>query len=69
MPSSLNKVQKHISKKKGGAKKNALHENSRDAVRLRRAAGRDDKVARASAIREKQNDKFRTYSILSCVYP
>lgn len=58
MPSSLHKVQKHVNKKKPGAKSHALHENSRDAIRLRRASGRDDKVARAQALREKANDKF-----------
>jgi len=58
MPSSLNKVQKHVNKKKPGAKSHALHENSRDAMRLRRASGRDDKVSRVQALREKANDKF-----------
>ncbi|KAL4870753.1 hypothetical protein BDV12DRAFT_165162 [Aspergillus spectabilis] len=48
MPKSLSKVQKHISKKKGGI--DAMHENSRDAKLLRRAGSRDDRVARVSAI-------------------
>lgn len=54
MPSKLAKVQKHVAKKKG-AKINSLHENSRDAKRLRNAGTRDDRVARLSAIREKAN--------------
>lgn len=54
MPSKLSKVHKHISKKKGN-KFNSLHENSRDAQRLRRAGARDDRVARLSAIKEKTN--------------
>ncbi|KAI9370139.1 translation machinery-associated protein 16 [Aspergillus egyptiacus] len=44
MPKSLQKVQKHISKKRGVV--DALHENSRDAKLLRRAGIRDDRVAR-----------------------
>ncbi|KAE8153982.1 translation machinery-associated protein 16 [Aspergillus avenaceus] len=47
MPKSLSKVSKHISKKRGVVE--ALHENSRDAKRLRRANHRDDRVARVSA--------------------
>ncbi|KAJ0426255.1 translation machinery-associated protein 16 [Aspergillus carlsbadensis] len=47
MPKSLQKVQKHISKKRGAV--DALHENSRDAKLLRRAGIRDDRVARISA--------------------
>ncbi|KAK8222065.1 translation machinery-associated protein 16 [Zalaria obscura] len=57
MPSSYAKVQKHVSKKKG-SKINALHENSRDSQRLRRAVGRDDKISRAAAVREKANEGF-----------
>lgn len=45
MPRSLNKVQKHISKKKGG-KLNSLHENSRDARRLRAAGAREEKLSK-----------------------
>jgi translation machinery-associated protein 16 len=45
MPVSLNKVQKHISKKKGG-KLTSLHQNSRDANRLRRAGAREDKLTK-----------------------
>lgn len=54
MPSKLSKVHKHISKKKG-AHFNSLHENSRDAQRLRRAGARDDRVNRMSAVKEKHN--------------
>lgn len=54
MPSKLSKVQKSIGKKKG-SKINALHENSRDAQRLRRAGSRDDTVARKHSVREKAN--------------
>ncbi|CAD0108327.1 unnamed protein product [Aureobasidium uvarum] len=54
MPSKFAKVQKQVSKKKGGAL--ALHENSRDALRLRSAVARDDRVARLGAVREKLND-------------
>lgn len=54
MPSKLAKVQKHVAKKKG-SKIHSLHENSRDAKRLRRAGARDDRVARLSATRERNN--------------
>lgn len=57
MPSSLSKVQKHVKKKKG-AKMDSLHENSRDARRLRRAGARDDRVARAAGMREKVNRQW-----------
>ncbi|KAI4730710.1 hypothetical protein E4T49_01450 [Aureobasidium sp. EXF-10728] len=56
MPSKFAKVQKQVSKKKGGAL--ALHENSRDALRLRSAVARDDRVARLGAVREKLNDVY-----------
>lgn len=45
MARSLSKVQKKISKKRGG-KPNSLHENSRDAQRLRTAGAREDKLAK-----------------------
>ncbi|GAB7361397.1 hypothetical protein MBLNU230_g1450t1 [Neophaeotheca triangularis] len=54
MPSKLSKVSKSISKKKG-SKMNALHENSRDAQRLRKAGSRDDTVAQKHSVREKAN--------------
>ena len=57
MPSKLAKVQKHIAKKKG-SKVNSLHENSRDAKRLRRAGARDDRVAKGSASRERHNEPW-----------
>ncbi|KAL5359758.1 translation machinery-associated protein 16 [Aspergillus floccosus] len=47
MPKSLHKVHKHIAKKRGAVE--ALHENSRDAKRLRKANARDDRVARVTA--------------------
>ncbi|KAG9874217.1 hypothetical protein KCV05_g22742, partial [Aureobasidium melanogenum] len=56
MPSKFAKVQKQVSKKKGAAL--ALHENSRDALRLRSAVARDDRVARLGAMREKMNDVY-----------
>lgn len=57
MPSALAKVQKHVKKKKGDKIK-SLHENSRDAQRLRRAGNRDDRVARLSSIREQVNKQW-----------
>ncbi|KJX98754.1 translation machinery-associated protein [Zymoseptoria brevis] len=55
MPSKLSKVQKAVGKKKGGAKVNKLHENSRDAQRLRKAGARDEKVSRVASHRKKEN--------------
>ena len=57
MPSKLAKVQKHVTKKKGN-KIHPLHENSRDAQRLRKAGVRDDRVARLTAVREKANKQW-----------
>ncbi|POS86805.1 hypothetical protein EPUL_001505 [Erysiphe pulchra] len=51
MSKGLEKVQKKIIKKKG--KNSALHENSRDAQRLRRAQGRDDKLEKMALARRK----------------
>ncbi|EEP81329.1 predicted protein [Uncinocarpus reesii 1704] len=47
MAKNLQKVQKQISKKRGGL--DALHANSRDSKRLQRASGREGKLARLAA--------------------
>ena len=57
MPSKFHKVQKRVNKKKGST--TALHENSRDALRLRSAVARDDRVSRLGALREKINEPHR----------
>ncbi|KAI4105538.1 MAG: hypothetical protein LQ339_003380 [Xanthoria mediterranea] len=51
MPKDLAKVQKKIHKKKGAA--TSLHENSRDAKRLRRAGARSDKLDKLATARAK----------------
>ncbi|KAK2802527.1 hypothetical protein FQN50_007333 [Emmonsiellopsis sp. PD_5] len=56
MPRNLYKVQKQISKKRG--KVDSLHENSRDAKKLRRAGGREDKLARAATATTKGRQLF-----------
>lgn len=61
MPSKYNKVHKHVNKKKGGTGTNSLHENSRDAIRLRNAVVRDDRVSRMSKVRERTNEPFSMY--------
>ena len=53
MPKSLAKVQKRITKKKGNS--NSLHENSRDAQKLRRAGARSEKLDKLAAARAKAN--------------
>ncbi|KAI1921695.1 translation machinery-associated protein 16 [Ophidiomyces ophidiicola] len=47
MTKNLQKVQKQISKKRGAL--DALHANSRDSKRLRRASAREIKLARVAA--------------------
>jgi hypothetical protein len=44
---NLQKVSKHISKKRGAV--GAMHENSRDAQRLRRAGARDERLIKHAA--------------------
>ena len=56
MPKSLAKVQKKIAKKKGHS--NSLHENSRDAQRLRRAGARSEKLDKLAAARAKANQPY-----------
>lgn len=50
----LSKVQKKVAKKRKDI--SSLHENSRDAVKLRRAAARADKLEKLSVARNKAND-------------
>lgn len=57
MARALHKVQKQISKKRGG-KPTALHENSRDARRLRQAGAREDKLARIASAAAKSNQIY-----------
>lgn len=57
MPSQHSKVVKHVHKKKG-AKISSLHENSRDAKRIRNASARDERVANMHSTRQKQNRTF-----------
>lgn len=57
MPSSLQKVTKHVNKKKG-AKANSLHENSRDARRLRKAGVRDERVARLHSQKNREHHQW-----------
>jgi translation machinery-associated protein 16 len=57
MAKALHKVQKQISKKKGG-KLNTLHEKSRDSQRLRTAGAREDKIARIVAAASRANQIY-----------
>ncbi|KAK6365901.1 translation machinery-associated protein 16 [Exophiala oligosperma] len=57
MARSLNKVHKQIAKKKGG-KTNSLHENSRDAKRLRAAGAREEKLHRIMDAALKSNQIY-----------
>lgn len=53
---NLQKVHKHISKKRGVL--DSLHENSRDAQRLRRAGARDDRLNRHAAITQRARQPY-----------
>lgn len=57
MPRALSKVQKHISKKRGG-KPTSLHQNSRDAQRLRRAGAREEKLNKLLDAATKANQVY-----------
>ncbi|KAJ9296845.1 hypothetical protein DTO271G3_5044 [Paecilomyces variotii] len=56
MAKGLYKVQKQITKKRG--KLEALHENSRDSQRLRRAGAREDRLARAAAVTSRTRQAY-----------
>jgi Translation machinery-associated protein 16 len=64
MAKALHKVQKQISKKRGG-KSNTLHENSRDSQRLRTAGAREDKIAKLVAAASRAN---QTYGVANLRY-
>ncbi|OBT59416.1 hypothetical protein VE04_00528 [Pseudogymnoascus sp. 24MN13] len=53
MPKGLQKTRKKINKKGGDI--HALHENSRDSMRLRRASNRDEKLKRVGTAKRKDN--------------
>ncbi|KAI9901188.1 hypothetical protein N3K66_003005 [Trichothecium roseum] len=53
MPTTLDKTRKHISKKRNGVP-NALHEKSRDSMRLRKASVRDHRLAKLANARNKK---------------
>lgn len=66
MARTFQKVHKHVSKKKGAVE--ALHENSRDANRIRRAAARDDRVARVNATMSRGRDLYSMTVSLPGIY-
>jgi len=53
MPTTLDKTRKHISKKRNGVP-TALHEKSRDSLRLRKASVRDQRLAKLAQSRSKK---------------
>ncbi|KAL4725967.1 translation machinery-associated protein 16 [Fusarium chlamydosporum] len=53
MPTTLHKTRKQISKKRNGVV-NALHEKSRDSMRLHRAGVRDQRIEKLAAARSKK---------------
>jgi translation machinery-associated protein 16 len=58
MPSTLDKTRKRISKKRGGLP-NALHEKSRDSLRLHKAGVRDQRLEKLAAARGKKEQPIR----------
>lgn len=58
----LSKVQKKVAKKRRD-NTNSLHENSRDAMKLRRAAGRAEKLEKLAGARNKAKNPHRTRMI------
>jgi translation machinery-associated protein 16 len=53
MPTTLDKTRKHISKKRNGVP-TALHEKSRDSLRLRKASVRDQRLVKLAQARSKK---------------
>lgn len=67
MPSTLQKVRKQISKKRNGDV-NALHEKSRNSMRLHKAGVRDQRLEKLAAARSKREQPIGTesrYEIMS----
>lgn len=61
MPSSLQKTRKHIAKKRNG-EVNALHEKSRDSLRLHKAGVRDQRLEKLAAARSKREQPIGTWT-------
>lgn len=61
MPSTLQKVRKQISKKRNGDV-NALHEKSRNSMRLHKAGVRDQRLEKLAAARSKREQPIGTES-------
>lgn len=61
MPKTLAKVQKKIAKKRGKSA-SSLHENSRDAKRLRRAGARSEKLDKLAAARGRASQPLRSWN-------
>jgi translation machinery-associated protein 16 len=53
MPTTLSKTKKQIAKKRSG-QVNALHEKSRDSMRLHKASVRDQRLGKLAAARSKK---------------
>ena len=58
----LSKVQKKVARKKRDT--SSLHENSRDAIKLRRAAARAEKLEKLSIARNKAKNPHGIYCLL-----
>lgn len=65
MPTNIRKVQKKITKKKGGI--TSLHENSRDAQKMRRASARSGKLEKLAAARSKAHQPLCRYHLSTAI--
>lgn len=68
MPNTLQKVRKQISKKRGGDI-NALHEKSRNSMRLHKAGVRDQRLEKLAAARSKREQPIGTRSRIDIMSP
>lgn len=59
MPKSLEKARKAITKKKGSI--DAIHQFSRDAKRLHRAQGRDEKLVKMAATKRRGDRPYSQF--------
>jgi len=67
MPTTLHKTRKQISKKRNGVV-NALHEKSRDSMRLHKAGIRDQRIEKLAAARSKKEQPLgKLYSMKSYI--
>lgn len=68
MPTTLHKTRKQISKKRNGVV-NALHEKSRDSMRLHKAGVRDQRIEKLAAARSKKEQPLGKLYLMKSYIP